>query len=239
MTRGFSALIALAHLLGPATANAAEHLPEMVRIIPLANAGLQPFSMGRSEVTWAQYLPSVAGAQCPLPVNTFSLPITNAETLADDYPVTGLTVAGVNCYIDWVSKKSGHRYRLPTAPEWLYVARRASIQKNDDVVAAEEYTSLLNEPRDYVRSRSIFRADHGLKSPDGLYGLLDSAGELINEWEAVPESKCLIFKVRSCKRQLVYGLGFIRTGAPFDYKGYVFDVYPNPFVGFRIAEQGP
>lgn len=40
----------------------------------------------------------------------------------DDHPVVCITAADAEAYAEWLSKRSGKRYRLPTAAEWLPLA---------------------------------------------------------------------------------------------------------------------
>ncbi|MEZ5598276.1 MAG: bifunctional serine/threonine-protein kinase/formylglycine-generating enzyme family protein [Pseudomonadales bacterium] len=41
------------------------------------------------------------------------------EIPASDFPVTGVAPALVKEFADWLSRETGHRYRLPTSAEWL------------------------------------------------------------------------------------------------------------------------
>jgi len=38
------------------------------------------------------------------------------------YPATGITIGQAKAYINWLNKQSGQTYRLPTSPEWSYLA---------------------------------------------------------------------------------------------------------------------
>ena len=42
---------------------------------------------------------------------------------ADDLPVAGLSFDETEAYVTWLSRESGHHYRLPSSSEWEYAAR--------------------------------------------------------------------------------------------------------------------
>ena len=44
----------------------------------------------------------------------------------DNLPVTGVSFDEVEAYVTWLSRESGHHYRLPSASEWEYAARAGS-----------------------------------------------------------------------------------------------------------------
>jgi len=195
-----------------------------------------PFYIENHEVTWRQYIESVRSASCPLPRNHAEHPILNAERLADDYPVTGITIDAMQCYIAWMSRRDHVIYRLPTPDEWLYVAQRAYALSGAPKYDSGAYRSGLDEPRDAIRGGAILPAEHGARSPDGLYGLLDNAGEATSGSQPGSDRECQAFRVSTCTRHFVYGLRSGNSKTPFLERKYILDTYSNIYVGFRLAK---
>ena len=95
--------------------------PEMVRIPGLGRKTV--LFAGRFEVTWHQYLVAVREGACGMPwADDKQFDGANSR-LDDDHPVFGVSLDQVDCYVSWLNKRSGKRYRLPSAEEWEHLAR--------------------------------------------------------------------------------------------------------------------
>jgi formylglycine-generating enzyme required for sulfatase activity len=74
------------------------------------------FAIGRFEVTFAEWDACVAAGAC-------SLVPEDEGWGRGDRPVVNIGWYDIQDYLDWLSRRTGHRYRLPSEAEWEYAAR--------------------------------------------------------------------------------------------------------------------
>lgn len=151
--------------------------PEMARIPG------QNFAVGRHEVTFAQWGACVAAGGC----NGYR-PVGE-----DNLPVVHVAWDEVQAYIQWLSQRTGHRYRLPTAAEWEIAARAGS---------AANYSWGDEEPvcdRSAPNGANFYCGDGALpvgSFQPNAFGLYDMQGN-VSEWvEDCSESNCWTRGVR-------------------------------------------
>ena len=136
---------------------------------PVRQVTIKAFSMGKYEVTFEEY-------------DRFA--IATGRRLPEDQgwgrgrrPVINVSWGDAVAYAEWLSKKTGKRYRLPTESEWEYAARSGG---KDEIWAG---TSAEKELADYAvfgANSQNRTASVGGKKPNGL-GLYDMAGNVF-EW---------------------------------------------------------
>jgi formylglycine-generating enzyme required for sulfatase activity len=174
----------------------------------------RPFAIGRVEITHAQYAAFVAatghdsGSGCYGPLRAGEsgnwswyaeatwqrLPAAAPPPRATD-PVVCVSWRDVQAYVDWLSRRTGQRYRLPTEAEWEYAARAGSVTQYPWGDAADggcaQANMYDNTGRDPVRSTSFAPCDDGhvRVAPVGslapnAWGLHDMIG---NVWEWVQD----------------------------------------------------
>jgi formylglycine-generating enzyme required for sulfatase activity len=83
--------------------------------------GLSSFAMSRREIRYKDWRACVADGACR--------PRTD-ETGAADRPVVNVSIEDAQAYVFWLSQKTGRRYRLPTAAEWLSAAKDLPSEAN-------------------------------------------------------------------------------------------------------------
>ncbi|MDJ0893789.1 MAG: SUMF1/EgtB/PvdO family nonheme iron enzyme [Alphaproteobacteria bacterium] len=132
----------------------------------------KPFRIGRYEVTIGEWKACVAAGGCD-PVDPPQW-ATN-----DDHPVTGVSWADANAYADWLSEKTGRRYRLPSEAEWEYAARGGGTTKfpwGDSVGSGNaRCIDCTDQPQFQPTAVGSFQSN--------AFGLSDMAGNA-SEWVA-------------------------------------------------------
>lgn len=92
---------------------------------------LQPFGMGAREVTWLEFnsfwnSKNLDGVTRPTNALSFIGENIPQDFREDNRPVTNVRWHSAVMYCEWLSKKTGRYFRLPTEAEWEYAARAGS-----------------------------------------------------------------------------------------------------------------
>jgi len=111
----------------------------------------------------------------------------------DDHPVVNVTWNDANALADWLSRKEGHRYRLPREAEWEYACRAGTRTRYANGDDPQQLTQIGNTFAADTRPYWPNWSDYSLAGQDGYaftapvgsfkpnaWGLYDMHG---NAWE--------------------------------------------------------
>ncbi|MDL2305132.1 SUMF1/EgtB/PvdO family nonheme iron enzyme [Bacteroides sp. OttesenSCG-928-D19] len=185
---------------------------------PQINVQVSPFFMAETEVTWKQYwafyAETMSEARTPPEVvyannsrddvdviTGPTAPFGNPEQGwgGGNRPAITMTHYAAETFCQWLSKKTGKKYRLPTEAEWEYAARGGSEtpyffegdpKKFSDKGFWRKFfkadTTMINRYITYVHN-SRNRTQEGRKlqpNPFGLKSMLGNVMEYTSDWYA-------------------------------------------------------
>lgn len=181
---------AVAALPGPDSFKDCEFCPELVQITPGSfmlgsNSGndnerpatkvtiSKAFAIGRHEVTVGEWAFCVEDGGC-------SYKYKKKDGQSDQSPMGNLSWLDAMEYVDWLSKKTGRPYRLPSEAEWEYAARAGTATRfwwGDNVGQAQ--VDCKDCGSDWVRKNPPEVASFAANP----FGLHDTSGS-VWEWTA-------------------------------------------------------
>ena len=109
----------------------------------------------------------------------------------DDWPVVNVTWLDANAFCEWLSKKEGKRYRLPTEAEWEYACRAGTSNRYYNGDDPEDVTKIANVADATAKAkfkwngadssdRMLFSGPVGQFAANN-FGLFDMTGN-VREW---------------------------------------------------------
>ena len=153
---------------------------------PPHKVGVEPFWMGKFEVTWDEYRLFMFSAQAgeakgkDTVVDAVSRPTRPYVEMSfgmgiNGFPAISMTQHAANKYAEWLSAKTDQFYRLPTEAEWEYACRAGAATAysyGDDAAKLGDYAWFAaNSDGHYGKV--------GAKKPNpwGLYDMLGNVAE--------------------------------------------------------------
>jgi formylglycine-generating enzyme required for sulfatase activity/serine/threonine protein kinase len=203
--------------------------PEEMGGTPVAIAA---FDISAHEVSVGQWQLCVAAGACA------ASPGSPAD-LNPKLPVVNVSWDAAMAYIDWLSKKTGRSYRLPTEAEWEYAARAGTTSTfpwGDKIGQDNAHCGQCGSHLDYRQP-----APQGSFKPHrGLYDMVGNVYEWVSDcWTAshAEAAKAKSIATAACKTK-------VQKGGAFD--SMETDVRPaartfgersgaDPRVGFRVS----
>lgn len=127
---------------------------------PQREVTVKPFAIGVYEVTTGEWAACVEDGVCP----------AKRKDEAGKLPVLSLTWRDASTYADWLTRKTGRKYRLPTEAEWEYAARGGTT-------AAYWWGDKFDRSRVSAREASAVGSFEA--NPFGLYDVIGNAREWV------------------------------------------------------------
>lgn len=201
---------------------------------PAHRVVLKAFALGQNPITVAEWNACQSDGGCGAP------PRMAPET-KDDTPLHNVSWDDTQTFIAWLSRRSGHTYRLPTEAEWEYAARAGTTTRywwgDQTGTALANCTGCggTQDPRAPLPV-STFQAN-----PFGLYGMLGGVAQWVQDcwvpnYRNAPGDQSAR-QTPSCMERVLRG-GSFRSG-PDDITPTARGYYDAPVRylanGFRVA----
>ncbi|MGB0768330.1 MAG: formylglycine-generating enzyme family protein [Phycisphaeraceae bacterium] len=170
---------------------------EMVLVPGDASREIEPFYIGKTEVSRAMFLRWAYGDDLddheafhslveqdlrPTVIFGEHPAVHVARGTVDwlDYPALGMSWRTAQAYCGWLSEQTGKTYRLPTDDEWMHACRLAGGLPDDREQLLARARLADNAPYDqYEYFRQPRRTDEGTPDRLGLVNLLGNAAEWV------------------------------------------------------------
>jgi len=169
---------------------------------PVHEVQVDPFYMGKYEVTWSEYEPflqnyhRLAGiAKRPeIPADKMAQAVTYPTPMYEleagpkldkmgrggKFPAVIMSQYAARQYTKWISKKTGRFYRLPTEAEWEYAARAGTSTAyffGDDPKPLEQYAWFFDNSENADQDAVYHEVGQKKPNPWGLYDIYGNVAE--------------------------------------------------------------
>ena len=202
----------------------------------------KPFALGRYDVTRGEFMAFVKETGFPL---GDCIKVQPAWTRTDREPMVCVSWQDAKAYAQWMSKKTGKTYRLPTAAEWEYAARAGTTTPfywGQAVGSGNAVCDGCGTAWDNKQPAPV-----GSLPPNPL-GLYDMAGNVWQwtqdcydeSYKATPTDGSAAIGMDSCYRVARGGSWNIRPGGVRSAaRGWLDPTGRFDYLGFRLARTSP
>ena len=208
---------------------------------PRGEVEVAPFYLARTETTWDAYDVLVYRFDLPQDapeVDGVSRP-TKPYIAADrgfghaGYPAVSISARGAEAFCEWLSLRTGRRFRLPTEAEWEWACRAGAAEPWFGATADEL------EELAWIRTNSGLKTHPVGKKPASPWGLHDVLGN-VGEWCRTAEGGHVIRGGSYAERASEVGPLSRRVPTPAwnandpQIPKSVWWLTDGPFCGFRV-----
>jgi formylglycine-generating enzyme required for sulfatase activity len=221
---------------------------------PKRSVSVNDFSIGKYEITNKEFLDFLNSKEVALPrikewisskleISKIRFENNKWEITKgyENHPTTGVTWLGAEAYCEWLSTKTGDKYRLPTEAEWEYAARGGNNSKNT-IYAGSDYISSVA----WYQSNAKSTYEKGRKQANelGIYDMSGNVWEWCSDWYGKDYYKENIKGgIRNPKGE-IRGIFKVARGGSFtekenkctvSYRGYYTNTRQFKNGGFRVV----
>jgi len=197
----------------------------------------KPFAIGRREVTFEEWDQCAASGSCRHRPD-------DRGAGRGERPVTDVSWLDAKAYVEWLSQKSSHKYRLPSEAEWEYAARggtKTAYWWGRD--AAQRFANCRECGG--TPERSTVTSGTYSANPFGLFDTAGNAAEWVEDcwndnYRGAPRDGTA-WTTGQCRQRVLRGGSFdsqaryVRSASRFRYDSDV-RYYAN---GFRVVRELP
>ena len=203
---------------------------------PQHEVTVEPFRMGRYEITFAQYDAFARATGRPLPADE--------GWGRGDRPVIHVSWADAQAFADWLNAGVGRRFHLPSEAEWEYAARggTTSLYWWGDAPDPNLANTAANQGKDTWEDTSP--VGRFPANPFGLYDVLGNVWEMVADcrhptYEGAPTDGSA-WVDKDCDSRIARGgaYGSIARGMQSAARAAVGEQFDSMGLGFRLAENG-
>jgi formylglycine-generating enzyme required for sulfatase activity len=161
-----------------------------------------PFAISKFELTQAQWDTCVTEGGCKYKPD-------RSEPAPERQPMRNLSWDDAVQYVQWLAKRTGKPYRLPTEAEWEYAARAGSSSRyswGDQIGTGKASCNGCGNPRDPVHPPAI-----GMYPPNawGIYDMQGGVAEWVedcwhNSYHGAPADGSA-WRSQSCSKHVLRG----------------------------------
>jgi hypothetical protein len=179
--------------------------PRLV-VVPTAD-GSSRFAMSKQETSWAEFMQFCGARNRDLGRGLCPEVELEQSGFDERLPVTGISLAVVQAYADWLSETTGYTYRLPTASEWYWAAQGEPDPNRNCRVQLDGVQ----------RGLSPIATNNGLGNDFGLVHMLGNVQEwVVDDGELSAVGGSFSDPIRDC----VVGTARTHAGEPTEDTGF-------------------
>jgi len=195
------------------------------------------FAIGKYEVTVAQWKACVKAGACR------AVAEETAQGMAEDSPARDVSWKDAHQYVQWLSKVTGEKYRLPTEAEWEYAARAGTSTRYWWGPKMESGKANCKGCGGTWSNDAPAKVDSFPPNPYGIYGMNGGVWEWVEDcwhksYAGRPPTDGSAWTAPDCRENVIRG-GSWRNDSTYAHSAsrFTYDTAVRYILnGFRVAK---